>query len=78
MPRVTMAHTTNNVRDFNIWVAGQIKVRKLRQEDVATYLNINQGGLSRRISGDTEWKLKEVFDLFNLFGETYQFKRSGI
>ena len=74
MPKSTLNRTANNIKDFSVWVAGQMRVNDMTQKEVATYLNIDQPALSMRIHGKTGWKLREVFELYQLFGEEYSYK----
>ncbi len=74
MPRTSISKTKNNIRDFSGWVVGRMALNNMNQSEVADYLNIDQPSLSNRIHGKTDWKLREVFDLYQLFGEEYSYK----
>lgn len=74
MPRVKLNVIKNNLIDFSAWVYSQMKVHGMSQYDLAKYLNMEQPSLSKRLNGTTDWKVKEMFELFKLFGSVYDFK----
>lgn len=55
-------------RQLNDFIGGELKRQKIKQTEVATWLNIPQTGVSRRLSGETEWSVREVISLFELLG----------
>ena len=75
MPRVTLDRIGTNLMDFNAWVYGQMGVNNLTQKELAQALMLDQPAIHRRLKGQTAWKLREVFELFALFGNTYEFRR---
>ena len=54
---------------FNDYVRGELKRRKLNQEDLAEYLNMDRTALSHRLCDKTPWMFKEVLYVFEFFGE---------
>lgn len=66
--------TTDNIKKFSVWVAGQIRYNNMTYQDVACFLNIDKSGLSNRIHGKTDWKVREMFELFDLFNDEYEYK----
>ena len=75
MPRVTLDQVGTNLMDFNSWVYGQLGINNMTQQDLANALMLDQPGIHRRLKGKTSWKLSEVFEMFQLFGSTYEFRR---
>ncbi len=49
------------LNNFNDFVRGELKRKKISQSDCAYRLGIPQSALSYRLSGQTEWTLREVF-----------------
>lgn len=56
MPRVTINKKTYMLKDLAGWIAGQMYVKGLRQEDVAQWIGINQQSMSRRLKQAREGK----------------------
>ena len=48
------------VNNFNDYVRGELKRKKISQSDCAYRLGIPQPALSKRISGQTEWTLRDI------------------
>jgi len=71
MPRVNLNKRDNEIRTFSFWVRGMLAEKKIRQQDLADYLNIPQQSLSKRLSCDTDWRLGEIADCCEFFGESY-------
>ena len=71
MPKITLNKRQMEIRDFSPWVRGMLADRKLRQQDLADYLNLPQQSLSQRILGKSEWHLGEIADCCEYFGEVY-------
>lgn len=74
MPRVRTDISAFNISLFNKWVWGNTKTQGIRQSDIADYLGLPRQAVSQRLSGKTEWKLKELFELQELFGEKFESK----
>lgn len=51
------------ITDF---IRGEMKRRKISQKEVAEWLNIPQGGVSKRLNGEVEWSLREIISLSEL------------
>ena len=51
------------LNNFNDYVRGQLKRSHISQEDAAYRLGIPQSGLSKRLAGQTQWTMREVFIL---------------
>lgn len=49
------------LNNFNDFIRGELKRKKISQSDCAYRLGIPQSALSYRLSGHTEWTLREVF-----------------
>ena len=51
---------------FNDYLRGELRRRKLSQSQVAIWLNLPQTSVSQRLSGKTEWTLREIMSLYEL------------
>lgn len=70
MPRITAKKKQYMITDLSRWIVGKMKEKKLRQEDIAGFLGINQQSVSARICKGM--KGKDVFsqgELITLFKE---------
>ena len=54
---------------FNDYVRGELKRRKLKQEDLAEYLNMERTALSHRLCNVTPWTFKEALYVCDFFGK---------
>ena len=50
---------------FNDWLLGEMRRRKIHQKDLAGYIGIDQCGVSKRLSGITEWSFREVLEVLD-------------
>lgn len=72
MPRLRATPEQKEVRRFNGWVLANMKVQGLRQQDIADALDIPRSTVSDRLHEKTEWSLREMYKVCELFGETYK------
>ena len=66
MPRTTLDHVGISYRRYNDWLRGELKRRKIKQSDVAQYLNLSRVSLVKRLSGEVEWSFREVLQVVEL------------
>ncbi len=71
MPRVNLNQTERENRRFSDYVRGQLARTGTKQITLAEYIGITQQGLSLRMIGRISWKLPEVIDVCDYFGESY-------
>ncbi len=55
-------------KQFNYWLRGMLKEKKIKQDDVAYRLNISQQSVSQRLNGITEWSFKEIIIVYEMLG----------
>ena len=53
-------------RQLNDFIRGELRRKKISQEKVANWLNLSRTGISKRLSGEVEWSLKEIMSLYEL------------
>ena len=67
-----MARTTCDVvgtkcRKFNDYVRGELRRKKLKQSDLADYLNCTTSNISHKINGTVEWSFRDVLNTLEFF-----------
>lgn len=75
MPRVNLNAQQREQRRFSDYVRGELLRQHKRQEDLADYIGIPRPSLTCRLNGRTDWKLPEVADVCEFFGEPYTIGR---
>lgn len=64
----------NRINDF---IRCEMRKKKISQEAAANYLGLRQDGISRRLSGKTEWTFREIISLYDLLEvELWQKRKS--
>ena len=56
------------------FLRGEMRRQKIKQEVVATWLNIPPSAVSKRLSGQNEWTMREVISVFELLGVSWEWK----
>ena len=57
MKQYSVTQKKNRINDF---IRGELKRRKLSQEELSFRLGLQQTGISKRLSGQTDWSLGEL------------------
>ncbi len=58
--------TTKKYNRINDFIRCEMRRKKISQEAAAQYLGLRQDGISRRLSGQTEWTFREIISLYDL------------
>lgn len=58
--------TTKKYNRINDFIRCEMRRKKISQESAARYLGLRQDGISRRLSGQTEWTFREIISLYDL------------
>lgn len=74
MPRVTLDNAEDNLTYFCGWVQATRKKEEIKLEDIAEYLGISAGAVSRKIRGIDAWSLRQAFQIYELFGEEFKYR----
>lgn len=61
--------TSRDYNKINDFLRCELRRKKITQKQAADYLGIRQDGLSRRLSGQIEWSLREIIKIYELLGE---------
>ena len=62
MPKI-IRKTTKEYQQFNDFLRGELKRRKISQDKAARYLNLSRVSFVKRLSGATEWSFMEVLEM---------------
>lgn len=68
MPRTNIDKVATNYRRFNDFIRGELRRKKLKQENLAEYLNVNRSTLTNRLNGRIEWSLRDAFKAVEFLG----------
>ena len=60
MPRTNVDRVATSYRRFNDFIRGELRRRKLKQSDLANYLDVNRSTLSKKMNGDLGWSLRDA------------------
>lgn len=55
-------------KQLNDFIRGELKRKKIKQEDVAYRLNLQQGSISQKLNGKVEWTLREIIIVYEMLG----------
>ena len=69
--------TSQDYRQLNDFIRGEMKRQKISQDDMAYGLNLTQSVISRKLSGETEWTLWEVLNVFERLGVKFNYENKG-
>lgn len=72
MPRTNVNRVKTKYRRFNDWLRGEMKSRKVRQAELAEYLNIEQPTLSKRMNGEVQWPFEDVLEVLEYFNASFE------
>lgn len=72
MPRTNVNNTDRIIRNFNNRIRGELSRRKLKQKDLADYLNVSQPIISLRMRDLAEWPFRDMLETCDYFGETFK------
>ena len=67
MPRTNVNRVATKYRRFNDWLRGELRRRKMKQEELADYLNIGRSTLTLRLNGTIEWSFRDVLKVLDYF-----------
>ena len=58
--------TSQDYKKLNNFIRSEMREQKVSQSDLAYSLNLTQGSVSQKLSGQTEWTLWEILNVFSL------------
>ena len=60
MPRTNVDMVAVSCRRFNDFIRGELRRKKLTQEDLAEYLDVDKSTVSRKFRGELGWSLRDA------------------
>lgn len=72
MPKLRATPEQKAMKRFNGFVLANMKSLKIRQQDIADCIGLQQPDISMRLTCKREWSLTEMYKVCELFGEPYQ------
>lgn len=72
MPRTNVNRVKTKYRRFNDWLRGEMKHKRVRQTELAEYLNIEQSTLSMRMNGEIQWPFMDVLEVMEYFNASFE------
>jgi len=69
--------TSQEYKQLNDYVRGEMKRQKISQGDIAYELNLDQSVISRKLSGETDWTLWEMFNVFERLGVCFNYGKES-
>lgn len=71
MPRLRETTEEKEMRRFNRFINGYLKEKRLRQEDLADYLELPRPSVGNRLCGKTKWTLADMAKACEFIGVPY-------
>lgn len=71
MPKPRLSTEEKELLQFNGFVLAHMKLRGLKQEDIADFLSLPRQSIGYRFSGKARWTLPEMIKICDFFDETY-------
>lgn len=72
MPRTNVNRVKIKYRRFNDWLRGEMSEQKVKQAELAEYLNIEQPTLSKRMNGEIQWPFMDVLEVMDYFDASFE------
>ena len=69
--------TSQDYKKFNSFIRDEMDEQKMSQKDLGYLLNLSQQAISKRLKGKTDWTLWEVFNVFEILGVSFDYKKDG-
>lgn len=60
--------TDRTYKQLNDFIRGEMKRKRIKQEDVAYCLNLQQASISQKLNGKVEWTLREIIIVYEMLG----------
>lgn len=70
--RTTCDKSKRACRRFNDTVRGELRRKKLKQTELAEYLNITQAEVARKLNSDHSWSLEQAFNVIEFLDLTIE------
>lgn len=66
---------SQDYKKLNNFIRNEMREQKVSQSDLAYALNLTQGSVSQKLSGQTEWTVWEILNVFSLLNVDFIYER---
>jgi len=70
--------TQKEYRALNDFLRGELKRQKISQSDLGYRLNLSHVAISKRLSGQTEWTVWELINVFEILNVEFDYGLRGM
>lgn len=67
--------TSQDYKKLNNFIRSEMRNQKMSQSDLAYSLNLSQGSVSQKLSGQIEWTMWEILNVFSLLNVDFEYER---
>ena len=67
--------TSQDYRQLNDFIRGEMKRQKISQGDLAYSLNLTQAAVSYKLSGKCEWTVWELLNVFEILNIIFEYSK---
>ena len=64
---------SQDYRKLNDFIRGELRRQHISQSSLAYTLNLSQVGISKRLSGKTDWSVWELLNTFEVLGVAFDY-----
>ncbi|MBO4544114.1 MAG: helix-turn-helix transcriptional regulator [Bacteroidales bacterium] len=66
---------SQDYKKLNNFIRNEMRDQKVSQSDLAYSLNLSQGSVSQKLSGQIEWTMWEILNVFSLLNVDFEYER---
>ena len=66
---------SQDYKKLNNFIRNEMREQKVSQSDLAYSLSLTQGSVSQKLSGQTEWTMWEILNVFSLLNVEFAYER---
>lgn len=66
---------SQDYKKLNNFIRNEMRSQKVSQSALAYALNLTQGSVSQKLSGQTEWTLWEILNVFSILDVDFDYER---
>lgn len=66
---------SQDYKKLNNFIRSEMRDQKVSQSDLAYSLNLSQGSVSQKLSGQIEWTMWEILNVFSLLNVDFEYER---
>ncbi len=66
---------SKDYRQLNDFIRGEMKRQKVSQGNLAYSLNLTQASISQKLSGQTDWTVWELLNVFDFLGISFDYQK---